>query len=241
MRTASATTTVVELGLVLALEALCLFLGQRRLFWLAVDATGSRLLGYLLAMPGTVLHESAHYLACVILRVPAGRQVRTRDGRRARVRLFLPQRDQVTGSVILGMVPHARTDPVRGALIAIAPLLLVPALLVAIALLVAGTSDPAQLRRVLPELATWKVVLLGYLTFSCGQAAFPSAGDHVGVPFGRDRLVAYQLTPGTLRAPSDLKPASALNVSAHDCLLFLRVVLRRGRVIHEAECVTRQE
>ena len=90
MGTASATTTLLELGFALALEAACLFLGQRRLFWLAVDATGSRLLGYLLAMPGIVLHESAHYLACVILRVPAGRQVRTRDGRRARVRLFYP-------------------------------------------------------------------------------------------------------------------------------------------------------
>jgi len=125
MGTASATTTLLGLGFVLALEAVCLFLGQRRLFWLAVDATGSRLLGYLLAMPGTVLHESAHYLACVILRVPAGRQLRTRDGRRARVRLFYPQRDPVTGSVILGMVPHAKTDPVRGALIAIAPLLVI--------------------------------------------------------------------------------------------------------------------
>lgn len=41
-------------------------------------------------MPGTVLHENAHYLACVIPRVPAGLQVRTRDGRRARVRLFYP-------------------------------------------------------------------------------------------------------------------------------------------------------
>ncbi len=25
------------------------------------------------------------------------------------------------------------------------------------------------------------LVLLGYLAFSCGQAAFPSCGDHVGV------------------------------------------------------------
>ena len=83
MRPGSAATTVVELGLVLALEAVCLFVGQRRLFWLVVDATGSRLLGYLLAMPGTVLYESARYLACVVLWVPAGRQVRTRDGRRA--------------------------------------------------------------------------------------------------------------------------------------------------------------
>jgi hypothetical protein len=172
---------MLELAVVLALEALCLFLGQRRLFWLAVDATGSRLLGYLLAMPGTVLHEGSHYLACVILRVPVGRQLRTPDGRRARVRLFYPRRDPVTGAVTLGTVPHARTDPVRGALIAIAPLLLVPALLVVIALLIAGTSDPARLRHVLPELATWKLVLLGYLAFSCGQAAFPSAGDHVGV------------------------------------------------------------
>ena len=65
-----------------------------------------------------------------------------------------PQRDPVTGSVILGMVPPAETVPVRGALIAIAPLLLVPPLLVAIALLIAGTSDPAQLRHVLPQLAT---------------------------------------------------------------------------------------
>jgi len=48
----------------------------------------------------------------------------------------------------------------------------VPVLLVATVLLVAGTSDPAQLRHVLPELATWKLALLGYLAFSCGQAGF---------------------------------------------------------------------
>jgi hypothetical protein len=103
----------------LLLEAAALFIGQRRLLWLAVDATGSRLLGYLLAMPGTVLHESAHYLACVLLRVPVGRQLRTRDGRRARVRLFFPTHDPATGAVTLGSVAPARTDPMRGALIAI--------------------------------------------------------------------------------------------------------------------------
>jgi hypothetical protein len=173
--------TLTPLAIVLLAEGVALFLGQRRLFWLAVDTTGSRLLGYVLAMPGTVLHESAHYLACVILRVPVGRQLRTRDGRRARVRLFYPQRDPVSGSVTLGMVPHARTDPFRGALIAIAPLVLVPPLLLAIVLLVAGTIDPAQLRHVLPSLAAWKLVALGYLAFSCGQAAFPSSGDRIGI------------------------------------------------------------
>jgi hypothetical protein len=175
------TRTLVALRLVLLLEAAALFIGQRRLFWLAVDATGSRVLGYLLAMPGTVLHESAHYLACVLLRVPVGRQLRTPDGRRARVRLFFPTRDPATGAVTLGSVPHARTDPARGALIAIAPLLLVPPLLLAIALAFAGTSDLAQLRHLLPHLASWKLALLAYVAFSCGQAAFPSPGDHIGI------------------------------------------------------------
>jgi hypothetical protein len=181
MRTDTTTTTLVTFGLLLMLEALALFLGQRRLFWMAVDATGSRLLGYLLAMPGTVLHESAHYLACLVLHVPVGGQLRAGDGRRARVRLFYPKRDPVSGSVTLGMVPHARTDPIRGALIAVAPLLLVPPLLLAIALALAGNGDPSQLRHLLPGLATWKLVLLGYLAFSCGQGAFPSSGDRIGV------------------------------------------------------------
>jgi hypothetical protein len=175
------TRTLVALRLVLLLEAAALFIGQRRLFWLAVDATGSRVLGYLLAMPGTVLHESAHYLACVLLRVPVGRQLRTRDGRRARVRPFFPTRDPATDAVTLGSVPHARTEPARGALIAIAPLLLVPPLLPAIALAFAGTSDLAQLRHPLPHLASWKLALLAYVAFSCGQAAFPSPGDHIGI------------------------------------------------------------
>jgi len=117
----------------------------------------------------------------VILRVRVGRQLRTRDGRRARVRLFFPMRDPVTGSVTLGMVPHARTDPLRSALIAIAPLLLVPPLLLAIAFAFAGTTDLSQLRHVLPHLAAWKLALLTYVAFSCGQAAFPSSGDHIGV------------------------------------------------------------
>jgi hypothetical protein len=157
VRSATTTTTFVPFALLLVAEAVALFLGQRRLFWLAVDATGSRLLGYLLAMPGTVLHESAHYLACVLLRVPVGRQVRMRDGRRVRVRLFYPRRDRYSGSVTLGSVPHAATDPLCGALIAAAPLVLVPPLLVAIALAFARTSDPSQLRHLLPGLATWKL------------------------------------------------------------------------------------
>jgi hypothetical protein len=182
-------TTLFAFGALLIAEAVALCLGQRRLFWLAVHATGSRLLGYVLVMPGTVLHESAHYVACLVLRVPVGRQVRTPTGRRARVRLFYPQRDPGSGSVTLGSVPHAATDPLRRALIAIAPLLLVPPLLFALVVILTGTGDPARLPHLLPHLAIWKLILLGYLTFSCGQAAFPSRGDRIG-PLGGLALLA---------------------------------------------------
>jgi hypothetical protein len=92
--------------------------------------------------------------------------------------------DPVTGSVTLGMVPHARTDPLRAAVIAIAPLLLVPPLLMAVVFILAGTTNLTHLRHVLPDLATWRLVLLGYVAFSFAQAAFPSSGDHVGVRGG---------------------------------------------------------
>jgi hypothetical protein len=105
---ATTTAPFAPSAVVLAVEVLALFLGQRRLFWLAIDATGSRLLGYLLAMPGTVLREAAHYLACLVLRVPVGRQVHTRDRRGARVRLFHAQRDRYTRSAAFRTRPPIR-------------------------------------------------------------------------------------------------------------------------------------
>ena len=216
----TASTTLAALALILVCEAAALFLGQRRLFWLAVEATGSRLLGYALAMPGTVLHESTHYLACVVLRVPVGGQLRTRDGRRARVRLFRPQRDPVSGSVTLGTVPHAATDPLRGALIATAPLVLVPPLLLAVALAVAGTSDPSQLRHALSNLAPWKLVLLAYVAFSCAQAAFPSSGDHIGI-FGGLALTA--LAAAIVAAILSYGGQAALTNIVRDACLLLAI------------------
>src|SRR5581483_3072171 len=173
--------TLIELAVVLLIEVAVLFISQRHVFRLAVRATGSRLLGYALAMPGTVVHEGAHYLACIALRVPVGRQLRGFDGRRQRVRWFFPSTDRVTGAVTLGSVPHARTDPLRTALIAIAPLLLIPPLLTAVVFLIAGTTDLAHLRHALPNLTAWRLVLLAYLAFSLAQAAFPSGGDHIGI------------------------------------------------------------
>ncbi len=169
-------------------------------------------------MPGTLLHEGAHYVACVGLGVPAGRRVRSRDGDRARVRLFYPQRDRYSGSVTLGSVPHAATDPLRGALIAVAPLLLVPTLLLAITLGLAGTSDPARLGSLVPHLAAWKLVVLGYVAFSCGQAAFPSSGDHIGILGGLAlTLVAAAIVAAILSSGG----TSELTRLAHDACVLL--------------------
>ncbi|MGZ4173425.1 MAG: hypothetical protein ACXVQR_02990 [Solirubrobacteraceae bacterium] len=210
--------TLVALCALLIAEAVALCFGQRRLFWTAVDATGSRLLGYILAMPGTVLHESAHYLACVTMRVPVGRQVRSPTGGRARVRLFYPQRDRRTGAVTLGSVPHAATDPLRGALIAVAPLLLVPPLLVVLALLVTGTGDPAQITQRLAHLPPWKLLLLGYLSFSCGLAAFPSRGDDIGALGGLALLAAGAASVAVIVSHGG--QAELIRVTRAACLLL---------------------
>jgi hypothetical protein len=216
----TATGTRLELCLLLLVEVYALFIGQRQLLGLAIDATGSRLLGYLLAMPGTVVHEGAHYVACVVLRVPVGGQVRQPDGRQARVRWFAPRRDPVTGSITLGSVPYARTDPLRSALIAIAPVVVVPALLMALVFLLAGSTSLEQLRHVLPTLAPWRLVLLLYVTLSCAQAVFPSKGDHIG-PWGAVALAV--LIGAAVVAILELSGWLELTTVVRDACLLLAV------------------
>jgi len=167
------------LALLLALELVVLRRGQRRLFWATSETSGSRLLAYALAMPGTVLHEAAHYLACLALGVPVGRALGPGTPG-ARVRLFWP-RQEPNGDVVLGGVPHARTDPLRQALISTAPLLVVPPALALITALLLGPGALSQLPDVLGRVALWKALTWCYVAQSCAQAAFPSPGDRVGV------------------------------------------------------------
>lgn len=166
--------------LLLALELIALRAGQRRLFAATVRASGSRMLAYALALPGTVLHEIAHYLACLALGVRVGRPSGA-DGRRGGggVRLFWPRR-QADGDLILGSVTHARTDALRGALIAIAPLVLVPAALTVASALLLGSAALTRLPDALGGVALWRALLWGYLSLSCAQAMFPSSGDRLG-------------------------------------------------------------
>lgn len=161
--------TLVALALLLAGELALLWRGQRRLFWAAVGATRSRVLAYALAAPGTALHEASHYLACRALGVPVS----------GRVRLFWPQRTN-EGGVVLGSVPHARTGPLRQALISIAPLVLVPAFLTLATALLVAPDALSRLPDALTGVPAWRAILWVYLSLSCGQAVFPSPGDRIG-------------------------------------------------------------
>lgn len=148
-------------------EGYLLYLGQRLIFGEAYAALG-RLAAYLLAMPGTVLHELSHFVACKALGVPTGQ-----------VSLFRPRQAE-DGSFTLGYVMHAEADPLRGALVAVAPLLLVPPLLVGVTVLLLGSGAVQDLPAALGDAAPWKIILWTYVSLSAGQGAFPSTGDHVG-------------------------------------------------------------
>lgn len=155
--------------MLLAAELLLLRRGQRRLFWRLGGGTALRPLAYLVVMPGTVLHESSHLLACRALGVAVGR-----------THLFRPRR-RADGSVQLGSVSHARTGPLRGALISVAPVVFVPAALAGASALLLGPQAISHLPRGLSAVPPWRLALCGWCALSCAQAAFPSPGDRIGV------------------------------------------------------------
>lgn len=154
-------------------ELLALFIAQRRVFWDVQHAVGGRsgkFFAYLIAMPATAAHELAHAAMAVLLGVRVGRIV-----------LFRPVTDPKTGGVTLGFVEHERADPVRGSLIAIAPVLLVPVLMLAVNRVLLGAWIPAEPLNLLSEVHWIKVVAWILLTLCVATAAFPSEGDDVGV------------------------------------------------------------
>jgi hypothetical protein len=70
---------------------------------------------YLLVFPGVVLHEGAHYLACLLTRTKV-----------TRFAPFSPGRRSYDGRLVLGYVRHERRALPVGALIGLAPILLNP-------------------------------------------------------------------------------------------------------------------
>src|SRR5215204_3646566 len=84
--------------------------------WVFAGSGGilGRSASYLLVLPGVVLHEGAHYLACLI----TGTKV-------VRFAPFSPQRS-TDGRLVLGYVRHERRVFPVGAIIGLAPILLNP-------------------------------------------------------------------------------------------------------------------
>ncbi len=74
---------------------------------------------FLIFLPGTLIHELSHWLAAKLLVVPTGR-------------ISLWPQSKGDGSVWLGTIQVARTDPLRNSLIGLAPLISGSLLVVAI-------------------------------------------------------------------------------------------------------------
>jgi hypothetical protein len=154
-------------ALILLAEVVVLGLAERQVSpRLAVH----RWLGTLLILPGTVIHELAHALAVLVL-----------GGRIDRFVPFWPIR-QADGTVLFGQVLfHGFDDPLRRALVALAPLLLVPPALSGLTLLTLGTLAPAEIltalgQAPLPVALVWSSAML-----LLSRGAFPSIGDPIGL------------------------------------------------------------
>lgn len=156
---------------------------------------------FLLVFPGVVLHESAHYLACML----TGTKV-------SRFAAFSPHRS-ADGRLVLGYVRHERRAFPIAAVIGLAPVLLNPlGILLVTALLTPLTfSEAAD-----PSLATFEDALSGgfvaqapllaagwaYLSLSLALGSVPSREDLASLPavlliFGGGVLLLGLFGPGS--------------------------------------------
>lgn len=117
---------------------------------------------------GTVLHEASHVIACVVT------GVKVTD-----VSWFNPTVDEERGVVMLGYVEHNVTSERKQTLIALAPLYLVPVLLLAISYFWLGSSILSDPVGTITGASLIKLVPWLWLVLSAGQAAFPSTEDDV--------------------------------------------------------------
>ena len=157
---------MIEMPLIFALEFAVLYLAgsyaMDRLAGLLGFRRGGAGLGrvafYLLVLPGVILHEAAHYLACLL----TGTRV-------LRFVPFWPQRS-ASGRLLLGYVRHERRPfPVK-AVIGLAPILLNPLGVLAVTTLL----TPLTLAEVIDprfEVINEVVLTSGFLTHSSLVAA----------------------------------------------------------------------
>ena len=179
-----------------------------------------RMAFYLLVFPGVVLHEGAHYLACLLTRT-----------RVARFAPFSPGRTS-DGRLVLGYVRHERRPFPIGAIIGLAPILLNPLGL----LLVTAFLTPLTFREVAnPSFGVWangifaggfladaplRAAVWAYLSLSFALGSVPSREDLAGLPvllvaFGGGILLAGLLRIGTGSALSSIYDLSAVGAGLY--------------------------
>jgi hypothetical protein len=209
--------------LLLALELVTLYAAGSYAMGRLVGFAGSGgILGrsafYLLVLPGVVLHEGAHYLACLI----TGTKV-------VRFAPFSPQRS-ADGRLVLGYVRHERRTFAIRAIIGLAPVLLNPlGLLLTTALLTPLTfhqvADPSVgivvkgiFASGFPTGAPLQAAVWAFLSLSFALGSVPSREDLSGLPLLLAVLGVGILIVGSLRigtegvlssAPYDLSVLAA--------------------------------
>ena len=190
--------------LLLALELVTLYAAGSYAMGRLVGFAGSggvlgRSAFYLLVLPGVVLHEGAHYLACLI----TGTKV-------VRFAPFSPQRS-ADGRLVLGYVRHERRAFSIRAIIGLAPVILNPlGLLFTTALLTPLTfrqvADPSVgivvkgvFASGFPTGAPLQAAVWAYLSLSFALGSVPSREDLSGLPLLLAVLGVGILIVGSLR------------------------------------------
>jgi hypothetical protein len=217
-------TPVYSSALVVLLQLVALYaLGSYALSHLGgmLYGAGSRVFFYLFVAPGVILHETAHYLACLVTGT--------------RVSGFAPFKPDLRsdGRLQLGYVRHARRGVLVEAFIGLAPLLLnslgvwaVTAWLTPISPSELAGMDlsemAAQFRLAFEEPLAGVLWLVLAGSFALG--AVPSQEDLVGAPVALGMVAALVLLFGYL-SPASTYQAAELALSTAFALLLLPTIL----------------
>ncbi len=154
-------------------------------------------------LPGTFLHEVAHFLAALVLLVPVGQME------------LVPEKWE-DGKLKMGSVPVAKTDPLRRTIVGVAPLVL-GIIIIFSSLSWAGSQKLFDNFLVL--------IFLGYLVFQVGNTMFTSSKDLEGAWVVVAGLVLVYISFYLLGIRLSLAPESLLSTKVVDLLKKTNIFL----------------
>ncbi len=147
---------LIELGFLFYLSSRLTIVISQLLFSVIRNNKITTYIFALLFLPGTFVHEMAHFLMAAVLLVPVGDVE------------FLPEMRE--GTIKLGSVVIASVDPFRRSLIGAAPFILGCALMLGLLHFFGQTALHTW----------WQMVLLGYAVFQIGNTMYSSKKDLEG-------------------------------------------------------------